>query len=1336
MKRTYEPRVLALDWYSPKDVVKVSECEVTTPVSFDAFGHAVPDGLYDPRMGPVERDTPCATCRLSDLRCPGHFGHIKLSRCVLNPVLYNAVFALLKSMCHKCLCFKVTDHERLVAYTRLRALQRGVVLTDADAFVKNKAVEELEAAINRMEGDGTAKEDVRYEIAGEFFKRYSGKVKCPRCNAKSPRLTKGNNMRVLIQPSGSDTVDYLTPEDIRKLVDSLYSNEGVLLEEIFRSTDYERFFIEVLPVIPNRFRPPRFVDGKVLENSVNTQLARIMQYSISVEAEARFWPDLQAFVLFYFDSAKAPGSAFGLKQILEKKEGLFRKNIMGKRVNYAARTVISPDPNLHTREIGVPLVFASKLTFPERVTAYNVDRLRKMVQSGTEYPGCAFVESDGALVDMSHISSGARYAIARQLGSGNKVVWRHLLDGDHVLVNRQPTLHAVGLMAHTVKVLRNEKTLRMHYVNCKPYNADFDGDEMNIHFPQSVQALVECRDVAHNDHNYFVPASGKPIRGLEQDHVVAAAALSMKDSFFTRDEYFAVAFSGAKRPGKRLYVARPCIMSPVELYSGKQVISTVLQNLGVRINYDGKTKLTYTDEAAAESGAYGSMRLFEEDCEAQLRIRNGFVVSGTLDKSSVGATSFSVVHACGEVYGYPFCNDLLTAVSRMVNAYITAKGFTVRFDDLLMSRRADAQRHEIFQQSNAAAQAEMQALIGGQEVLDEAKLALCDSKMINFMNGSTSRVVALLSHGLYKKFPYNNMGNIVATGAKGSIVNFSQIACSLGQQELEGRRVPFMASAKTLPCFRRLETAPAAGGYVFERFLTGINPATFYFHCMAGREGLIDTAVKTANSGYLQRCLIKHLEGIKVEYDGSVRADGSVIQYKYGDDGLDCTKATYFSKKDFFADNVHLFPSGSAAVDAHSLAFDHRFGSQPAAWPAGLGALLKQKFVAAEVDAGKSVGIIAAQSIGEPSTQMTLNTFHLAGVGGRNVTLGIPRLREILMIASKNIKTPVITVPFCTERHDAVVEAFRKITIADCLESVTVQEGFVQKTGQYMKSIKIVFDLVEPSEACARAIDIGFLKLLGKEIKKKTSSAGITEYQSKETAGSSAVVDAEDKGGDDQDEESSSSSDSDADSKPQKDTFDDEERDAKAGDGFLEDLDEAASDDEAEEPSSLVNLKKHSPTKYSFQIFYPSSFNILLMPIIESISKKIVVRHVGGIERASASEGSLLLEGSNFSSLVGEFGDVDMLEAVDITRSYSNDIYAVLQTFGVEAARTVIVKEITNVFDVYGISIDIRHLLLVADYMTRLGRFSPFNRTSLTMNDSFLQKMSFESCFTNLKNSA
>ncbi|KAJ1481892.1 hypothetical protein T484DRAFT_1625083, partial [Baffinella frigidus] len=221
----------------------------------------------------------------------------------------------------------------------------------------------------------------------------------------------------------------------------------------------------------------------------------------------------------------------------------------GKRVNFACRSVISPDPFMNTDQVGIPEVFAKKLSWPEPVNQYNARRLRAAVINGPNaWPGANYVVDErGNKIDLSKKDATFRTALAKRLEQRdvrgvNWKVGRHLIDGDFVLVNRQPTLHKVSLMAHKVRVNKGQRVIRFHYANCKSYNADFDGDEINVHFPQDQLGRAEAAVIVQNDHHYLVPTDGSPVRGLIQDHIVAAVQLCQLDRLLTRSEYMELVF--------------------------------------------------------------------------------------------------------------------------------------------------------------------------------------------------------------------------------------------------------------------------------------------------------------------------------------------------------------------------------------------------------------------------------------------------------------------------------------------------------------------------------------------------------------------------------------------------------------------------------------------------------------------------------------------------------------------------------------------------------------------------------------------------------------------------
>ncbi|KAL1866301.1 hypothetical protein VTK73DRAFT_4816 [Phialemonium thermophilum] len=973
---------------------------------------------------------------------------------------------------------------------------------------------------------------------------------------------------------------YISAMEVLKRLELLFEKEQDLLSLLYNSKPRRKgsrplsadmFFLQTILVPPNRYRPEaRMGDARISEAQQNnlykailrssSRLAQISReleatrYSSASEEQARrirditslhvAWTELQDAVNSLIDKTRNPvqGAAAkrnedGIKQKLEKKEGLFRKNMMGKRVNFAARSVISPDPNIETNEIGVPPVFAKKLTYPEPVTSHNFKDMQQAVINGLEnWPGASAIENEnGQIINLRNKSLDDRVSLANQLlapsgnnfsGTRNKKVHRHLTNGDVVLMNRQPTLHKPSIMGHRVKVLPGEKTIRMHYANTNTYNADFDGDEMNMHFPQNEIARTEALQLADTDHQYISGTQGKPLRGLIQDHISVSVALCSKDSFFDRGAYQQLIYS-ALRPesghiiGERIELVPPAILKPAARWTGKQVITTILKNIRPADCGD----LWMNGKSQVKGERWG---VHVE--EGQVMFRDGEFVTGILDKSQLGPSGGGLIHAVHEIYGPAIAGKLLSSMGRLLTRHLAERAFTCGMDDLRLTPEGEAVRKEKLKAADSIGlqvaakyvtlseqqpdKFDPELLRRLEEVMrDDSKQEGLDMLLNSQCSKLSSEVTAAcLPAGLEKQFPKNHMQSMTTSGAKGGPVNANLISCNLGQQVLEGRRVPLMVSGKTLPSFKPFDTDIRAGGFIVNRFLTGIRPQEYYFHHMAGREGLIDTAVKTSRSGYLQRCLIKGMEGLEVGYDTSVRdSDGSLVQFLYGEDGLDIAKQTYLTDFEFLLQNRESELSQIRYADINSASFfenkdniikkmkhaiksaSRQDGSvedpitsyvDPARYafstsekffqkmmdyvksnPNGLirekGAsrdvarghtlarktaekILAAKYLRCLAEPGEAVGIVAGQSVGEPSTQMTLNTFHLAGHSAKNVTLGIPRLREILMTASTNISTPSMTLVLNEELSREDGETFAKaisiLPLSHVLDRVVVRE--------------------------------------------------------------------------------------------------------------------------------------------------------------------------------------------------------------------------------------------------------------------------------------------------------
>lgn len=1071
------------------------------------------------------------------------------------------------------------------------------------------------------------------------------------------------------QPTPASPQRYISSMEVRARLIELFNKEQDLISLLYNAkpptkrshkVTPDMFFITFILVPPNRYRPEaRTGESQISEAQQNSLYKSILRgcgkmaqiYNAlnddrgDITQLHQAWTELQEGVNALIDKSKNPvqGAAAkrnedGIKQKLEKKEGLFRKNMMGKRVNYAARSVISPDPNIETNEIGVPPVFAKKLTYPEPVTSHNFRDMQQAVINGVDkWPGAFAVENEnGQVVNLRNKSVDERISLANQLlaptnsnaaRTRNKKVHRHLTNGDVVLMNRQPTLHKPSIMGHRVRVLPGEKTIRMHYANCNTYNADFDGDEMNMHFPQNEVARAEALQIADTDHQYLSGTAGKPLRGLIQDHISVSVALCSRDAFFNKGDYHQLVYN-ALRPesghilSERLQLLPPAIIKPVPRWTGKQVISTILKNIQPP-NCGG---LTMRENAQIKAEQWGT-----NSEEGTVLIQEGEFITGILDKSQIGPSSGGMIHAIHEIYGPAVAGKLLSSLGRLLTKYLNMRAFSCGIDDLRLTPVGEASRKvalqsadqvglevaseyvSLKQQNNPLSPILLERL---EEVLrDDSKQEGLDL----LMNQGTSNITdsvqkACIPNGLEKPFPKNQMQAMTTSGAKGSRVNASLISCNLGQQILEGRRVPLMVSGKSLPCFKPFETHVRAGGYIVNRFLTGIRPQEYYFHHMAGREGLIDTAVKTSRSGYLQRCIIKGMEGLTIAYDTTVRdADGSMIQFLYGEDGLDVTKQKYLSDFDFILHNVTsqaaqlkydpkvgerlganrtAFTKYMKSAVKHAKAHD-RDGKDPLAAsfnpatnafvtsetfyeavtkylkenPEGLirekgdkqyqphsrvtlnrknaEMLFAMKYLRSLVEPGEAVGIVAGQSVGEPSTQMTLNTFHLAGHSAKNVTLGIPRLREILMTASRVISTPSMSLYPVKELPQQGAEIFAKsisvLRLGHILDTISVEENVGRGKMYGLAKLYNVRLKFFPSEEYSATYAIGIsdvmdsiehkllqtiLSLMKKEIKKRQAQAtngtpdvgvkvGVVEMAAPEADSQARAEDDDDDTGDD-----------------------------------------------------------------------------------------------------------------------------------------------------------------------------------------------------------------------------
>jgi DNA-directed RNA polymerase I subunit RPA1 len=1436
----------------------------------------------------------------------------------------------------------------------------GLVATNPLLMLSEEAKQEIMSQKPLVNGYHKNDVDMQDQSGSEGEELHGAEEEIARVNAQEAAAQEA------VAEEGEDveepTQKYKSSLDVHAALKLLFRSEQKVLKLIYSSRPSRKdsplgpdmFFITRILVPPSKFRPTSKTGDTLTEAPQNGILNRIIKASDDIQRISHEMQDhdgnpalpkrglaewqtaavaLQEYVNGMIDNA--PNAALGrqneigIKQIFEKKEGLFRMNMMGKRVNFAARSVISPDPNIETNEIGVPLVFAKKLTYTEPVTSHNFMELKQAVINGpTKYPGAAAIEDEyGRVTSLKFKTPEQRLALAQSLltpsnpglkGSRNKKVDRHLQSGDVVIMNRQPTLHKPSMMGHRARVLQNEKTIRMHYANCNTYNADFDGDEMNMHFPQNEIARSEAFQIADTDHQYLSATAGKPLRGLIQDHISMGVQFTSRDTFFDRDAYQQLLYyclrpeSGHTTLNK-LELVPPAIFKPIAMWTGKQVISTILKNIkpenrhGLNLTSMSSTSadhwLERSEKDPSEFEVRGQFVKFR-DTEQTVMFKDGEHLCGILDKAQLGPSAGGLIHSVYELYGHIAAGKLLSIMGRLLTRYLSERAWTCGVDDLYLTQEGDNVRRQKLSQSTPLGlevaskyvsldpkelSEQDQRLRDGLEgvLRNEDQQAGLDQAYNSRTNKLTGEITkSCLPAGLRKPFPKNQMQAMTISGAKGSNVNASLISCNLGQQVLEGKRVPTMVSGKTLPAFRAFETDPSAGGYVSGRFLTGINPKEYFFHAMSGREGLIDTAVKTSKSGYLQRCVIKGLEGLRTEYDTSVResSNGAVIQFLYGEDGLEITKQKRLTDFPFLAQNIYSVIATSNATEelkrfanpeleeqqkeilkavwkGQAANYDPIMTLYPPASSQNLGStsesfatLLAQyvkdnpngvirdkkkhigfmskrtfigtmnfKYMKSVVEAGEAVGVVAAQSVGEPSTQMTLNTFHLAGHSAKNVTLGIPRLREILMTASVNISTPMMILKPILEisEEDGIrfAKSISKLSLAELIQDLSVMENSNLDRGmsrdyridiQFWPSEEYREEYAISIADVAKALTKRFLprldKMIADEMKKKAKEAALSQTTAavpdvgvslgrdksppREGSGDPDCEGGEDDEDADEDidpedakqtatkgRQDAMYEESDEDeaiaaevSSDESSASDDEEsREAKRNrpkerENAAQNLQEQNADDSGhtdnegedqevyeDEEQALKALNPHL-VRYKFnrkkdicriQLSYVSNApKLLLLPIVEKCAHASVVQSIPGLTNcvhtikktrdpvtgAEGTENIITTSGVNLLAMR------DYQDIINPHTLYTNSVHAMLELYGVEAARATIVKEIDGVFKGHGISVDLRHLLLIGDAMTQSGGYKAFSRNGVVRESgSVLAKMSFETVMGFLK---
>lgn len=1418
-------------------------------------------GVNDKRLGVCERMALCGTCGKSNEQCSGHSGHIDLDLPVFHSGFFSIIIRICRTICKT--CSRVLLEPEEVAYHSAR-LSRPMEAQQRMAIVKSIQLDAYKTHVcvscGALNGDVKRGKPMRI-----IHDKYAVQLRrCERTDSDDLSHQLASQMASSIERNKdlgdrlSKMVEVLDPMRVRDLFSRILPSELCLLgfqADLAHPVD---LIISTLVVPPVCTRPSGGGGGGMMgpahrEDDLTTQLNEILICSDLLKDGANdvtkymeTWDMLQTRVARVLD-AQMPGFPATLRsnetksytQRLKGKNGRFRGNLSGKRVDFSGRSVISPDPNLAVDELAVPLSVARVLTYPQRVFAHNLELMRRLVRNGPNvHPGAVTVYLAAEKSRRSLRNMRDRLNLAARLTIGD-VVERHVLNGDMIIFNRQPSLHRISMMAHRARVLPY-KTFRFNECCCSPYNADFDGDEMNVHLVQTEEARAEARELMLTAKNIITAKNGEPIIACTQDFLMAAYMVTSRESFFDRSQ-FSQMISYWIGAHTQFELPIPALLCPTELWTGKQIFEVILQpspSEGVMLSMEAKARF------------YGDSKDRHWDSnEGFVAFLDSKFISGRLDKKLLGGGAKDSLFArLFALTNGDYTAQCMSRIAHFTSRYLQNYGFSIGLADVSPTVSLEEEKSKALSLSFAECDRLIHEASTGHMIplpgltLKQSLEAKLNNELSKVRNTCGAAAVRTLD-------PRSNAPlMMVNAGSKGSELNTAQMMACVGQQTVNGKRIINAFDHRSLPHFHRYAEDPAARGFVASSFYSGLSPTEFFFHTMAGREGLVDTAVKTAETGYIYRRLSKALENMSVKYDNTVRdAQNTVVQFRYGEDGLDpwlmegnngtplnlamewlschsgyarrekrrsdvhstlekyltlplkerpaavakAVKDTHVESAMMSESLIHhwyeasLLPhevqpfvkaalSGDAgllgeATQQHQLEmaeqamadrvrsgghkqeevdsssstsksraerqpFTHlrrmcrtfclkflqeveKFFEQKVKEQKRLRELLglpvesskaaagdeeddmqfveslqsellpltrsmvlfflencAEKYGRKACEPGTPCGAIAAQSVGEPSTQMTLRTFHFAGVASMSITQGVPRLVEIVN-ANANISTPVITVPVTAAARGEDEEAQRQrgaAAYAAALHEACLEvKGHVEKVCLKDIALEMVEVMTSGSYQLQIRLNLPLIKAMHLPIDVNTVRRSILYF--------------------------------------------------------------------AGRPLSPLRMLKEDNIQVISQdalVIYPymRATTQLLFSVKQllTILPEMVVGGINGVNRVMVTDDhkQLLVEGTDLRAVMA-------LPYVDGVRCRCNHVSVIEKTLGIEAARQTIVEEIQSIMKAYSLSIDIRHVYLLADVMTNRGTVLGITRYGLQkMNNSVLTMASFERTTEHLYNAA
>ncbi|MBA3064210.1 DNA-directed RNA polymerase subunit A' [Candidatus Woesearchaeota archaeon] len=828
---------IAFSILSPGIIKKMASAKIVTPELYDKEGYPVDGGLMDSRLGVIDPGLRCKTCGAKLKECSGHFGYISLARPVMHIKFINVIYDLLRCTCREC----------------------GRIL------IPQNKIQDYMGELKSIENESSP-EERRIKIK-EIIKNLKTINKCPYCKSRQQKITLEKPTTFL------ENEKRISPIEVRTRLEKITDDDCEVFGLNPKSIRPEWMVLTILSIPPVTMRPSITLEsGERSEDDLTHKLGDIVRINQrlfeNINAGAPeiiiedLWDLLQYHITTFFDNniAQLPParhrSGDPLKTITERiksKQGRIRHNLAGKRTNFSARTVISPDPMLSLNEVGVPKVIAMKLTLPERVNEWNIEYLKGFVKTGpNNYPGANYIaRPDGK---KKKITDETREQLIEEIKLGY-VVERHLIDGDIAIFNRQPSLHRMSMMCHKVRVLPG-KTFRINPTVAHPYNADYDGDEMNLHIPQTEEARAEAETLMMVQTQLISPRYGLSIIGAIQDAISGNYLLTKEGAYSRRDAIDLLLSAG---------ITDFSTLSKKDIVSGKEVFGVLMPP---DFNFIGKSK----------SG------------EAVI-IKNGKLIEGVIDSANIGGGKGLMLRNIHKKYGEAEAITIIEAIFRLGTAVLIKRGFTIGISDADLPQEAINKINDTL----AKARGNVEVLTKGyhdgtlQAFPGRTLKETLELKILELLNKARNETGEIVSDYSNKE---THMMIMADSGARGNLLNLAQMAACVGQQAMRGKRIEKGYNERTLSCFKKGDLGPEAHGFIADGFKKGLNPREFFFASMTGRDSLMDTALRTPKSGYLYRRLANALQDLKVEYDNTVRdSSRKIIQFEYGEDRIDVSKS-------------------------------------------------------------------------------------------------------------------------------------------------------------------------------------------------------------------------------------------------------------------------------------------------------------------------------------------------------------------------------------------------------------------------------------------------------------